>query len=102
MSPSDFDELGERLGDRALVALLDVRRHPLRGGRGRRPARLHELGSSPRAADELESLHFALHRLATRHGSAQRLHSATGRHGGQRPGLDAQLLAPLVPQLARP
>ena len=99
MSPSGFDELGERLGDRALVALVDVDATlwavVVADGR----ARLHEVGSSGRAADELESVHFALRRLASRHGSAASLRRADRSARDAAARLDAQLLGPLEPQL---
>jgi tetratricopeptide (TPR) repeat protein len=99
MSSLGFDELAERLGDRALVALVDVDATlwavVVAGGR----ARLHEVGSSGRAADELESVHFALRRLASRHGSDSSLLSADRSARDSAARLDAQLLAPLRSQL---
>ena len=98
-APTGFDALAERVGDRALVELLDVE-GTLRavvvadGG-----ARLHELGPSARAAGELESLQFALHRLARGHGSAQGRQSATASARQAAARLDEELLRPLLPEL---
>jgi hypothetical protein len=97
--PTGFDALAEQVGDRALVVLLDVegtlRAVVVTDGR----ARLHELGASTRATDELDSMQFALHRLAVGHGSPHGLRSATGSAGRAAARLDEQLLRPLLPAL---
>ena len=98
-SAAGFDQLAARIGDRALVVLLDagvtLRAVIVTDG----TASLHDLGDRSRAAEDLASLHFALHRLATRHGSAQGLHSASLSARRVAARLDEQLLGPLAARL---
>lgn len=95
----DRAELGDRLGDRALVELTSYDGTILAVTFVDGRCRLHQLGTLAEATAEMDALRFALHRLARRHGSEQSLAAAEAavRHAADR--LDAMLLAPLRQQL---
>jgi tetratricopeptide (TPR) repeat protein len=88
-------ELARELGDRALVELIehDGRLHAvvLAGGR----ATLHDLATLAEVRTELDSLRFALLRLALGHGPRRSLQAATGALAFGAGRLDELLLGPL-------
>jgi CHAT domain-containing protein len=93
-------EFAQRLGDRALVELVehDNRLHAVVIAIGR--ATLHELASLAEVTAELDSLRFALRRLAFGSGSPGSLQAAAdaAAYGAKR--LDDLLLAPLAARIA--
>jgi hypothetical protein len=100
VSPPSPRELSERLGERALVAFVKTggsELHAVTVARGR--VRLRELGRQGDVRAELDSLRFALRRLARRHGSERSLEAAalSAQHACAR--LEELLFEPIRPEL---
>lgn len=98
--PPTVDELAEHLGDRVLVELVEhdgaLLAVTVRDG----TASLFELGRPEVVRRALESLRFALRRLAFGHGSPASLASARVTVTRSAARIDAELLAPLRDVLA--
>ena len=96
----DVARLGAALGDRALVEYFSAGRPAARAGPGRRPLPDHRaVGATHEALREAESLRFAMHRLARRHGSGlargrardPRLRRRRARRGAARPAAPSMI-----------
>lgn len=94
-SPLDLRVLQERLGGRALVEYvrLDDELHAVVFAEGR--CTRHRIGSYQAVLHELESLRFAMSRIARRHGSPALVRGAQSIYQHARGTLDRMLLDPL-------
>jgi hypothetical protein len=99
-APPTARALRAALGDRALVELVEHegRLHAVVVTAGRRPV-LRPLGLMADVLGELESLRFALRRLATGHGSAASLSVAADNAAASGADLDELLLGPVRAEL---
>lgn len=94
-SPLDLRALSSELSDRTLVEYLrlDDELHAIVLAHGR--CTRHRIGSYQEVLKELESLRFAMGRIAKQHGSARMLEGAREIYRHARKNLDAMLLDPL-------
>lgn len=99
-SPLDLRVLQERLGERALVEYfrLDDELHAVVFVDGR--CTRHRIGSYQAVLAELESLRFAMSRIARRHGSPALVRGAQAIYQHARGTLDRTLLDPLRARIA--
>ncbi|HEX5495483.1 MAG TPA: CHAT domain-containing tetratricopeptide repeat protein [Mycobacteriales bacterium] len=97
--PPTVRQLAEHLGDRVLVELVEhdgtLLAVTVRDG----TAKLHELGRPELVRRSLESMRFALRRLAFEHGSPESLNSARATISRSAERIDTELLGPLRPVL---
>ena len=101
-SPLDLRALGATLGGRALVEYLrlDDEMHAVVLADGR--CTRHRIGSYRAVLDELESLRFAMGRIARRHGSPALVLGARTIYEHARGTLDRMLLDPLRARIGGP
>ena len=101
-SPLDLKALGEALGDRALVEYLrlDDEMHAVVFAAGRYTR--HRIGSYQAVLGELESLRFAMGRIALRHGTPALVRGAQTIYEHARATLDQLLLDPLRARIGGP
>lgn len=97
--PPDLAELSEQLRDRVLVELVEHNGALLAVAVRDGQATLHELGRPDVVYRALESVRFALRRLAFAHGSAASLQAARHTVSSGAGRIDAELLVPLRDRL---
>jgi hypothetical protein len=98
--PPPLDLLAAQLGESALIEIVDVDGVLRAVVVGPGPARLVSLGATVDVARDVESLRFALRRLATGHGGSASLRAARDLFDHTARALQTVLLDPIRPALA--